>query len=124
MDDVKLKKEDLLEALGKNKETHKSTVRLAQAEYKRQQVERLERALEKARKGEDTAGERMELLRMPVPEDHTHDYDVAIQMLERDVRKVFKIDQTDFRRYFNDEWEWQRSFFANTGSYAVAAASR
>jgi hypothetical protein len=122
MDDVKLNKEELLEKIRKNMETHQGIYETAVEEFNKQQIELLENMVTKAREGKPF--DRLALSRLPVPENHMDDYKRAVRLLEMEVRKEIKLDERDFNRYVLDEWEWQRNFAANTQSYAASAMAR
>lgn len=122
MDDVKITKEDLLEKLKANRETHRATFELAIGVYQDKMTELLESLIERAKDGKVIP--QRALYELPMPEDHTNEYDVAIEMLEHDTRKKFILNRREFARYFMDQWEWTESFTTNTVSYAAASAAR
>lgn len=115
MDDIQINKEKLLAQLRTNLGKHHETYERAVEEYHRQQVKLLERLLEDAKHGKPV--DHFALSRMPVPEDHTSDYEVAIEMLELEERDTVLLDHNSYMRYYRDEWEWRRAWHANTVSY-------
>lgn len=119
MDDVKLNKDELIEKIRENMETHQATYEAAIEEFNRQQVELLEDMVAKARAGKPF--DRLALSRLPVPENHMEDYRRALALLEMEVRKEIKLGPHEFNRYVLDEWEWTRNFAVNTASYAAAS---
>jgi hypothetical protein len=122
MEDVKLDKQTVIDRVKANLETHETAYLAAVEEYRRQQTELLEELLAKAKAG--TNLDRLALSRMPVPEDHSDDYRVALQMLEHEQRKSIVLAQHEYRQLMNDEWEWRRNWASNTESYSIAAANR
>lgn len=54
---------------------------------------------------------------LPIPEDHTEDYDAVISLLEMSTDETIELDDKDVRKYILDRWEWERSFASNTASY-------
>jgi hypothetical protein len=119
MQDIEIDKETLIKQIKVNMETHQATYEKAVEVFTQKQTELLEELLTKARAGRGF--DRLALSRMPVPENHLEDYKVAIEMLELDLRDTILLDYPDYRKYYRDEWEWQRSFLANTASYSVQA---
>ena len=121
MQDIDIKKATLVDTIKANMESHRETYKTAVEEFKRQQTVLLEELLEKARLGKPF--DRMALSRMQIPEDHTDDYKLALEMLAHDEREVITLQQHEYRQYMRDEWEWRGRWAANTASYAMAAAS-
>lgn len=119
MDDAKVLKEDLLSKLKDNRENHRATFEMAIQVYQDKVTELLETLITRAKDGKVIP--QRALYDLPMPEDHTTDYDVAITMLEMDTREKFLLTQREFRRYVMDQWEWTDSFTTNTVSYAAAA---
>lgn len=115
MDTVTIKKDDLIEKIRANMGTHRSTYEKAVEVFEKEQKRLLAEMLRKAERGNPF--DRLALSRLPVPEDHTRDYEVALEMLEWEVGDTVELDHTDFRRYVRDEWEWRASFAANTQAY-------
>lgn len=119
MDDSKILKEDLLKRLEANRAKHRETFEHAIGIYKEKMTELLENLIERAKDGKVIP--QKALYDLPMPEDHTNDYDVAIEMLSLDVRKKFLLSERDFRRFVMDQWEWQQSFASNTVAYTTGA---
>jgi hypothetical protein len=119
MQDVKIDKETLIAQIEANMKTHQATYEKAVEVFTRKQTELLEDLLAKARAGRGF--DRLALSRMPVPENHLEDYEVALEMLRLDLRNTIELEYHDYRKYYRDEWEWQRSFLANTTSYSLEA---
>lgn len=60
---------------------------------------------------------------MPVPEEHLGEYDRAIAMLQEVEHQVgdaatVDLDEHDYARFIQDNWEWRQRFVTNTASYA------
>lgn len=117
LNDIEIKKDDLLAKLRANRETHHDTYQRAVDEFQRQQVKILEELVAKARNGQPF--DRLALSRLAVPEDHTDDYDLAIEMLELDERDSITLEQREFRTYYRDEWEWRQRWIGSTQSYVA-----
>jgi hypothetical protein len=119
MDDSKITKENLLERLEANRARHREVFELAINAYKDKMTDLLENLIERAKNGQVIP--QKALYDLPMPEDHTNDYDVAIEQLKLDVRKKFFLSERDFRRFVMDQWEWQQSFTSNTVAYTTGA---
>ena len=117
MEDIEMKKDVLIDKIKANLETHTDTYEKAVEVFKRKQVALLEEMLEKAKHGGEF--DRLALSRMPLLENHTNDYELALEMLELETRDVVSIDTYAFRRYVRDEWEWKQSWAANTQAYSL-----
>lgn len=57
-------------------------------------------------------------LRLPIPEEHTKDYDRALQMLAWHEADTIELTEAEFTQYVQDDWGWRQSFINNTASYA------
>src|SRR3954464_13823192 len=113
LQEVEVYKDDLLERLRKNRETHRETFLKALEGYKR--------ALEKAfqeRIAQLTQGRiPSQNIRLPEPEDHIRDYDRIITMVEMSVEDTVRLTQQEFAHYALDDWGWKDSFTMTTSRY-------
>lgn len=116
---IVVNKSELIEKIKENMETHQSTYDTAVEEFRKQQIKLLEDQLEAARTGKQF--DRLAMSRLPVPENHIGDYHRALKMLEMDTQDVVELNEYDFNQLVMDEWEWRRSFLANTTSYVIGA---
>lgn len=114
MNIITVKKDDLLEALRKNMESHRATFLKAQEGYKITVIEELESMLKDAREGKSYRTS----VHLEAPSDHTRDYSRIIKMMEMSVDKEIKISDTQFAHYVLDEWSWQQHFRATSSAYA------
>ncbi len=113
MNEVTVDKAELYEVLAKNREAHHEKFAKAQGVYRDRVILELEKSLQRAR-----AGDKVEhYIRLPIPEDHTDDYDRVMQMLEMHQFGNIKLTQSEFQCYVQDEWGWLKTFAANTTSY-------
>jgi hypothetical protein len=97
------------------RDEHRSTFEKAQEVYRTKMIEELDRALADAKAGSQIK----RAWALPEPEDHTEDYDQAIEMLEMEVEDTVTIDSDTFRQLVQNRWYWERSFATNTMSYVV-----
>lgn len=118
MESVTVNKSDLLEALNTNRDAHRAIFEEALAGYKTEAERLLEGHLAAVRSGKV----RTVLVNLPMPEDHTRDYDRAIKMIEMSVDTEITIDETSFSQYVMDDWRWKRQFLTSNSTYSIAAA--
>src|SRR4051794_586213 len=78
MDQVVVEKDKLREALQKNRETHRAEFETALEGYYTRSIELLEEHIERIRRRKVEAV----FVSLPIPEDHTDDYDKALLTLE------------------------------------------
>lgn len=116
MDTITVPKERLLETLKKNREEHRGIFEKAQEVYRARMIEELDRALAEARSG----GKIARAFALPVPEDHTEEFDTAIEMLTWHEGDTVELPQHEFMNYVQNSWGWARSFHANTEAYLVS----
>ena len=118
MDYIKVDKAQLIKTLKKNRKKHRGIFLAAQDTYRQRMIEELDRALNEAKNG----GVIQRAFSLPVPEDHTSDFDTVIQMLEWDNKKTVELNQREFQTYVENECGWAQSFGANTMAYAPGGA--
>lgn len=119
MKDVSMRKDELLKKLEENRTNHRSTFEQAMDVYGKAITELLENLKQRALEGKVIP--QRALYELPMPEDHTREYDVAIEMLHHDTRDVLVLSNQDFQRYHMNQWEWTQSFTANTESYVTGS---
>lgn len=54
---------------------------------------------------------------LPIPEEHSDDFDRAIRMIELNTEGSIMLDEEEFRELVLDEWHWKSTFASNTLSY-------
>jgi len=113
MQEITVSKADLIEKLRANRDEHRSMFIKAQERYRDAMIVELDRALDEARRGDKIR----RAFSLPVPEDHTEEFDTAIEMLQWETGEEVQLDQHDFQRYVQNRWGWAASFAANTQSY-------
>jgi rubrerythrin len=110
---ITVKTDDLVATLIANREKHRDTFEKALDAFKAKSIEVLFEQIEAIRKG----GLPDRYLRLPVPEEHTADYDRAISMLAWHTEDTIELTETEFTQYVQDDWGWRQSFITNTASY-------
>lgn len=113
MDTIKADKAELIETLKTNREEHRDIFLKAQDVYREQMIREFDRAAQEARDG-------LPIRRgftLPVPEDHTSDFDTIIRAMEWHKGKTVRLTMREVQTYIENEWGWQQSFTASTASY-------
>ncbi len=118
MENVRVKKSELVEILTKNRAEHEKIYLEAVTGYKIALVKLLKQKLSAAKRGEKVS--------MPIflhePENHLKDYDNALSMLRMSVDDVIELSQYNYRCYCLDDWGWKQSFYVGNSAYSVSAA--
>ncbi len=113
LEKVTVKKEELLEALKANRDSHRSEFLKAQAGWKAIILEELERRLADARNGLKV----MASFHYPEPEDHTKDYNRVIRMVEMEVENKITMGEREFSQFVMDDWDWKAHWTASNMAY-------
>lgn len=130
MKEVNVRKDDLLEVLKENREKHYDLYEKALKGYKDKVREELNDALERARERVDEyltkveAGQVLDIslyvgprANLPMPKEHTEDYDRAIKMVEMSVDDTLELTEVEFAELVMDDWGWKSQFIQTSTSY-------
>lgn len=117
MEDVTVQRDKLLEELRRNREAHKAIFDEAMDGYAKEAEAQLQRHLDEVRAGKI----KVISVHLPVPEEHTKDYDRAIKMVEMSVADQITLDEHDFASYVMDDWAWKRQFLTSNSTYSGTA---
>jgi hypothetical protein len=115
MNDVLVKKTDLIEILKKNRDAHRGVVEKAWDGYRAMMIEQLDAQLKRARNREKV---QMSVY-LQTPVDHTADYDRVIGMLEMSIEENAELSEISYGRYVLDQWEWSASANLTNSMYLV-----
>lgn len=115
MNKVTVKRDELLNILITNRDSHRQTFEKALDVYRERILKVLEKRIEDVRKGRKIE----HFIKLPEPEDHTQDYQRVIKMVEMSITDEIELSSSDFSQYVMDSWSWRESFLANTSSYLV-----
>ena len=113
MDEVKIRKGELLEAVRRNRETHRDLFLKAQEGFRNTVIAELDSRLDKARRNQPFSA----VLNLPEPQDHTADYDRVIRMIEMSVDDEVVLQAHEFDQYVMDNWSWARAVRSLNASY-------
>jgi len=115
MKQVRVKKEELLSILRKNKAEHRDIFLKAQVKFREAAIEELDRMLKAAREGQPFVLER--IARLIQPKDYTGEYDRAIKMLEMSVDTAVEVTAQEFQNFVQDVWNWSRDWALSNSKY-------
>lgn len=110
---IRVKRDDLLDALRKNRDAHRDTFEQAATGYRKRAIEELDASLQDAKAGKKIRRS----IGLVEPMDQTKDYDRVIRMLEMTVDDVVTIGATEFQQYVMDDWSWKEQFTASNAAY-------
>ena len=113
MQEVKVKKVELLKKLQENRKAHKETFDKACEGYRQEVIEKLDLALADAKKGKKINS----YLRFEEPVNQTKDYDRAIMMVTMSVDDVLELTEHEFKQYVMDDWSWKDQFMTTDSVY-------
>lgn len=119
MQPVTVKVVDLKKKLEENRAEHRAIFEEALEGYRAKAIELLEQHIVKIKKGKV---ERV-AVSLPVPEDHTDDYDRVITMLDMHTGDTIEMPEHDFQCYVMDDWAWKQQFLTSSASYSKTAAA-
>lgn len=120
MKSVKIKTNELLEVLKKNREIHVSDFNTAQEEYRKDAIVEMKKNLKQAQNGGDIVVN-SELVK---PQNYVTSYDTAIKMLEMSADELVELTMQEFQQYVEDNWAWKGMFLASTSMYNAKAAMK
>lgn len=112
---VTVSKAQLLETLQANLTKHVAEYEEARANYPAAVVEAL-----RERADEIEVGTRKPYdysVNLPRPHSYADEYEDAIQMLEWSTEETVELDQSQFKQYVQDEWNWKAGFTTTTSMY-------
>lgn len=110
---VLVDKSDILIAIKENRENHRTKFEEAMNGYKERAIELLEEHIQRIR---DNAPEQV-IVSLPLPEDHTEDYDRVISQLEYSMDERLELNEQEFNQYVRDQWGWQTTFAQTYAMY-------
>ena len=123
MREVKVKRDDLLEALKKNRDSHMVEYVEACQGYRKKALAKIDSVfadlrgtVEQLKEGETIALISLSF-GLDVPRSHERDYDQVIRMMEMSVDDVVTLKSDEFSCFVMDDWDWKQSFLANTSQY-------
>lgn len=117
MRNITVDKANLLSTLRANRDAHHAEYEEAVEVYKRRFVVEAQHFADDAINRSKAGIPFDAFMWLPVPEEHTDDYDRVIALMEWELADTVELSESDFRCYVLNEWGWMSSFTANTRSY-------
>jgi len=113
MQNVKVEKAELVGRIKANRDVHRQVFEKAMEGYRRAAAEFFNEQWGNALDDRQFAV----VFRQPVPEDHSDDYEAALDMLEMSVEDRVTLSAQEFRQYVRDDWGWKKNWTETTSSY-------
>jgi len=107
-----------MKKLEQNRAEHRKIFDEAVIGYRDEAIRQLESHIERIKANNKVV--RISVYVTP-PEDHTDDYDAAIEMLKWATGTDIELDEQTFRHYVLNEWDWTRSFITTNSAYSFSA---
>jgi hypothetical protein len=104
---------DLLKKLQDNRDQHEQIYTLAVQGYIEAVTQELKDKLQAVKDGDDISRH----LTNVKPENHLDDYDEVIGMMSMNIESEVTLDQSLFRQYVMDQWNWKQQFVTSTSLY-------
>jgi hypothetical protein len=120
MQEVTVKKSDLLTELIANRLKHRDIFNKAQIGFRKEAIRQLDQALDAARSGSSFKT----YFHLPIPEDHTTDYDRVIKMVKMEVEDEIDLSAKEFAQYVMDDWGWKKGFSETSSAYLAQQGGR
>lgn len=115
----KVKKEELIGHISKNREKHISEFNIAIGKYRETAITRLKKELNAAENGLKFS---LNFIHVIKPQSHEKDYDKVIGLLEMCVDDFMEITAQDYSQYVLDQWDWTHEFSTSNSFYGVGSA--
>lgn len=119
MNDVTVKKADLIAKVSANRAKHRAIFEEAVEGYRIKVVAILEDHIEQIEQGHV----QRVYVSLPEPSDHTGDYDRVLAMLDMSIDDDIEIDDVSFGKYVMDDWTWKNEFIGTNAMYSETAAA-
>ncbi len=114
MDKVRVNKQELMDRLTGNLDTHLNEIKEMNNARIKEFVEYYEGELTHVR---DNPTVQPQSKQFPLPESHVGEYNRAIKMVEMSVDDVIELDQHQFDQLVLDNWNWKRGFEIAKSAY-------
>lgn len=113
---VRVSKQFLLKKLEANRTEHEKTYyEILEARHQKV-IEALKAELKKAKIDKLYRPS----FNLPLPENHTKDYDRAIGMLKASLDDEFELTGSEYDQYVNDDWSWKQMYTTVSGCYITS----
>lgn len=121
MDTITVDKARLLETLKANREVHAATFKEAMENYPKALADAYAKKAEAVATYNGDLKTFAQWTSLPIPEEHTEDFDTAIAMLDWAQGDTIALPQHEFEQYVLNKWGWAARFTQNTTNYTAGA---
>jgi hypothetical protein len=115
LQEVRLDKKVLIAKLTENRDNHRAVFIEALEGYHKAVVKALETQLADAKAGRKYQPN----VALPVPQDHTADYNQALDLLQMSLDDELVLTAREFSQYVRDDWGWKPDFITTASSYTL-----
>lgn len=102
--------------LQENLLTHRGIFEKAIERFREEAVRRLQERIDDIKSGNSTAT----YVQLPVPEDHSADYERAIRMLTMHTATTITLPESTYRQFYEDDWAWKERWAGTNASYGLS----
>jgi len=120
MDKIRVKKEELLTRLRKNRKEHREIFLEALEGFRKAAIQAFEKRIELIKQRKKISLH----VSLDQPQDMTKEYDRVIEMLEMHLGNDIEVTAKEFRNYVQDDWSWSQSFYTSNSSYSEKAMNK
>ena len=121
MDEINVKKVDLLRKLETNLVLHKAVFEEAMVAFKKNYISLLSEMVKKGKKNKFEFN-----ITLQKPQNFTQNYKNAITMVKMDCRDIIVLSEDEFMRYVLNKWNWMstfRSSYMSNITYGMSGTS-
>ena len=119
MREVTVSKSDLIQRVETNQADHVAVFDRAIVGYRHAAMAFFNEQIDKASRGEQFET----YFKEPIPEDHSEDYEAALDMLAMSQDESITLTAQEFRQYVRDDWGWKRAWTETTSNYIGPAGA-
>lgn len=109
---VTVKKEELLEKLRENRDTHVASYNEAREGFHQAYMDKIDDLIKRANDGDYDFR-----VNITKPESHEEEYNTVIAMLDMSIEETIELDEESFKNFVLDQWSWKPAFLAATEMY-------
>lgn len=113
-------KEEILAKLRTNREKHRGIVIEARVGYFKKAREVLKEKMNELEQSVGKSDYMLQVVLQP-PEDHTEDFDTAINTLKLHEESTIELTAEVIRMYVEDKWPWRQQFLCINSAYSESA---
>jgi len=114
---IKVTKANAIERIKANLTTHHEVFERAWSAYYLAAQEKTEQMLDAIKNGK--VFDPSAVARLPIPVDHTDDYETVVDMLELMIGEEVVFTESEFSQYMRDNWAWKHQWVATASAYGV-----